>query len=434
MKNFICCKEVDIPQEIPENTYYFALYPSRAICRDSVGYININFLKKIKNLGIFPQTNELDFTTIALSVAAIDNAVSRQKSVDGWTRNIHTEIALCDPAPWNLQRDFLQKAFHFLTGDYWQFEFKAEGWAPIDRPDDASAPTVDADCVCLLSGGLDSFVGAIDLQAQHKKPLFVSQITRADAPIQRELAELLNASERHIQLGFSIKSPCGETEKSTRARSIVFFSYALLATSLIRHHHKGPIDIIVPENGFISLNIPMNSGRIGSFSTKTTHPIYLKFVQKIWDNVQIPSRLNMPYQFKTKGEMLIDCRNRALLKQGAYLTASCGKYSHYGRKHCGRCLPCLVRRAAFAKARLADRTINDYVFADLSNPDANKKTGANDFHAIAEACITVQRRGIQRFLAGELAFAPKGEKAQYSDVVSRGLKELKSYLHSWGVI
>ena len=270
MIKFICCKESNIPHEIPEDTYYFALYPSHSILRERVGYINIDFLKKIKKLGIFPHVKEFDFVTIALSVAAIDNAMSRQKSVDGWTRNIHARISLSDPDPWNLQRDSLQKAFHFLTGDYCFFDFTAGGWTPLECPNNSSVALLDADCICLLSGGLDSFIGAIDLQTQNKIPLFVSQITRADASIQRELVALLNASERHVALSFSTKTPCKETEKSTRGRSIVFFAYALLATSLIRRTPSEYVEIFVPENGFISLNIPMNSGRIGSLSTKTT--------------------------------------------------------------------------------------------------------------------------------------------------------------------
>ena len=399
-----------------------------------MGYINIGFLKSIKRLGIFPQIKEFDFVTIALSVAAIDNAMSRQKSVDGWTRNIHATIALCDPIPWNLQRDSLQKAFHFLTGDYWCFDFAEGGWAPLERSNDFPTSLLEADCICLLSGGLDSFVGAIDLQEQHKKPLFVSQITRADASMQRELATLINASARHVSLSFATKSPCKETEKSTRGRSIVFFAYALLATSLIRHNQYEDVEIFVPENGFISLNIPMNSGRMGSFSTKTTHPIYLGYIQKIWNEIQIRSILRMPYQFMTKGEMLAQCCNRTLLEQGAFLTASCGKYAHYGRRHCGRCLPCLVRRAAFSKAEMSDETRNGYVFTDLSDSNANKKTGPNDLHAIVEACIMAEQRGIPRFLAGELAFASNEEKPMYFNVVERGLCELESYLRAQGAI
>ena len=434
MIRFICCKESNIPYEIPADTYYFALYPSHSISRERVGYINIDFLKRIKKLEIFPHIQEFDFVTIALSVAAIDNAMSRQKSVDGWTRNIHATISLSDPTPWNLQCDSLQKAFHFLTGDYWCLDFISDGWAPFKRPNNISTSLVDADCICLLSGGLDSFIGAINLQEQHKKPLFVSQITRADASIQRELAMLLNASARHVALSFSSKSPCQETEKSTRGRSIVFFAYALLATSLIRNNQCEDIEIVVPENGFISLNIPMNSGRMGSFSTKTTHPIYLGFIQRIWKEVQIRSILKMPYQFMTKGKMLTRCSNKKLLEQGAFLTASCGKYAHYGRRHCGRCLPCLVRRAAFLQAKMADKTRNGYVFTALSDPKINKKTGANDLHAIVEACITAKLQGIPRFLAGELAFASSTDKTRYLDVVESGLRELELFLHSQGAI
>lgn len=48
------------------------------------------------------------------------------------------------------------------------------------------------DCICLLSGGMDSLVGAIDLHEEGRNPLFVSQIVRGDADHQREYAMRLD--------------------------------------------------------------------------------------------------------------------------------------------------------------------------------------------------------------------------------------------------
>lgn len=32
-------------------------------------------------------------------------------------------------------------------------------------------------------------------------------------------------------------------------------------------------ELLVPENGLIALNVPLDETRVGSFSTRTTHPL-----------------------------------------------------------------------------------------------------------------------------------------------------------------
>ena len=69
--------------------------------------------------------------------------------------------------------------------------------------------------------------------------------------------------------------------------------------------------------------------------------------QELLDAAALKVTVKNPYQFKTKGEMLRDCRDQAFLSKHAADTTSCGRYARNGWKHCGRCLPCLIRRAAF---------------------------------------------------------------------------------------
>src|SRR5690606_14706649 len=98
-------------------------------------------------------------------------------------------------------------------------------------------------------------------------------------------------------------------------RSIVFFAFALLASSVVPRAKGSSVEIFVPENGFISLNVPLNPGRFGSFSTKTTHPVFLRGLQAVWDAVGIPATLKMPYQFFTKGELLENCADQQVLQK-----------------------------------------------------------------------------------------------------------------------
>jgi hypothetical protein len=101
-----------------------------------------------------------DFLSIALSVLAADAAVPRSTSPDGWTREIELDIAVVSPTFWDARKPRLIDALAFLTTDRWVLRFHSGGAAPPIIKD--SRP-VDADSVVLLSGGLDSLVGTIDL-------------------------------------------------------------------------------------------------------------------------------------------------------------------------------------------------------------------------------------------------------------------------------
>lgn len=276
------------------------------------------------------------------------------------------------------------------------------------------------DCVCLLSGGMDSLVGAIDLHEEGRNPLFLSQIVRGDAEHQRGYAA--SVGENNLcQWSNSVKKH-GKTENSTRARSIIFFAYALLASCGIDYNENGRKEIFVPENGFISLNIPLDQMRIGSLSTKTTHPVYMRMLQNIWDDLDLKVDLILPYKYKTKGEVLVECKNQEMMRSLIFGSTSCGKYQRHGLRHCGECVPCLVRRAAFLKAGLKDDTENGYCVEPLKSSDSQ------DVAAAAMACIEVQNHGIERFVKSALSFCESTEKSKYLGVVSRGLEEIKILL------
>lgn len=365
-----------------------------------------------------------DFTTIALSVVAADKAVLRKNSADGWTRRIELSVHLQEPSVWNMNRNKLAFLLRFLTGDFWTLHFLPDGLTP---PKATVKKQIDADCVCLLSGGVDSLVGAIDLTAAGKKPLFVSQIVRGDRETQKKFAIELGGEKRHCQWSCTIKHP-GQSEQSTRARSIVFFAFALLAASAIPSTNDRPLDIFVPENGFISLNIPLGPGRIGSLSTKTTHPIYITGLQSIWDALGIHAKLIQPYQYKTKGELISECANQAMLMRLIGDSTSCGKYQRHNLTHCGVCVPCMVRRAAFLGAGLTDITVKGYCYEQLSH------SNSRDVSAAASTYLQYRERGIQSLTRGNLLFASTNDRAQYESVLARGLNELGQLLSSQGII
>lgn len=281
--------------------------------------------------------------------------------------------------------------------------------------------------MCLLSGGIDSLVGSIELTANGFKPLFVSHVVRGDKETQAKFASALCGSDRHLQWSFSVRHP-GEYEKSTRARSIIFFAFAALAAEALQSPNNKTVEIFVPENGFISLNVPLGPGRLGTLSTKTTHPVFINVVQSIWNAIGIQARLIHSYRFQTKGEMLRTCADSEKLASLVGTSTSCAKYQHHNLTHCGECLPCLVRRAAFLEAQLPDTTDGGYLCDKLSC------SKSKDVAAAASAYLRYQDEGIRRFVGSSVLFVSHSEREKYEDVVARGMDELGKLLSSHGVI
>src|SRR5262249_27246188 len=131
----------------------------------------------IRRQKLHPAPGAWDFLSIALSVIAADLAGHRGKSPDGWTREFELYIAVADQPFWSAHAAQLEQMLAFLTTDRWKLHFLDHGLLP--RPD--RHPVIpDNDCIVLLSGGLDSLVGAIDLASAGKRPLAVSQSVRGD--------------------------------------------------------------------------------------------------------------------------------------------------------------------------------------------------------------------------------------------------------------
>lgn len=428
MNRIFCSPHARLPVVINPRVDYFSMYSYPTPTRRGVGYVTPFLKRDIRRDGLAPSVRVWDFASIALSVAAADLSCKRANSADGWTRIIELDICLREPEPWLAQRTQLESTFRYLTGDFWKLNFLPGG---DDPPKSNKIKTYDADCVSLLSGGVDSLVGAIELTSKARKPLFVSQVVRGDKVTQKQYASELGAGNRHCQWSGTIHRP-RRSEGSTRGRSIVFFAFAAIAASAIPSSAGFPVEIFVPENGFISLNVPLNPGRMGSLSTKTTHPIYLSGIQSVWDAVGIHAKLISPYQFKTKGELLGKCSDKEMLLRLIGHSTSCGKFGRHKLTHCGRCLPCLVRRGAFLKSGLSDTTTKGYFFDHISK--YGRESGPNDIGAVATAYLRYQAQGVRRFVGGALSFVPADQRSQYEGVVARGLDELGQLLINHGVI
>ena len=105
-----------------------------------------------------------DCLVAAMVAYAADARVLRSSSFDGWTRDLHLHLAVRDPDQWTSVADSFVCLLAFLTGDHWELTLRRapEGYGELSRADEAVYPEGADGRVFLFSGGLDSFVGALD--------------------------------------------------------------------------------------------------------------------------------------------------------------------------------------------------------------------------------------------------------------------------------
>lgn len=375
-----------------------------------------------------PVPRAWDLLSIALSVVTADFAKLRNCSPDGWTREFELDIAVTDPIFWHTQADALSKALGFLTTDRWVLRFHGGGMLP---PPQREVLRPEEDCVVLLSGGLDSLVGTIDLVSDGHKPFAISQTVRGDAEKQVEFATHIGGGLNHLQLNHNAYSP-GEQESSQRARSLIFITYGVLAATALQQYHDGDdVPLFVCENGFIAINPPLTGSRLGSLSTRTAHPEFLARLQKILDAAGLRVGIENPYVQKTKGEMLRECRDQDLLAREAARSTSCGRFQRFNYHQCGRCIPCQVRRAAFlAWGNGQDST--GYVYEALGRND-DEHAGFDDVRSVAIALAAAQANGLDSWLGYSLASPMIGDRDGLRAMLERGLAELRTLHRAYDV-
>lgn len=394
------------------------------------GSIGATLKETIIRKALFPEPRAWDLLSLALSIVSADLAGHRSNSSDGWTRELEITVSVVDAQFWSINTAIVEKFLAFLTTDRWTLHF-VEGGDTLIPP---KKPIMyDEDCVVLLSGGLDSYIGAIDLVTQGHRPLAVCQTVRGDAENQKLFAENIGGGIPLLKLNHNFKSPIQESPASQRARSILFLAYSVLAATTLASYHDGhEVVLYVCENGFIAINPPLTGGRLGSLSTRTTHPIVISLMQQLLDLAGLHIRIINPYNLKTKGEMLHECLDQTLLNKYAYETTSCGRFKQYGYMHCGRCIPCLVRRAAFFAWKGIDSDLTKYRYPDLATLDANH-AGFDDVRSALIGIDECHEVGISKWIGATLSSDLIKDKEALRQTANRGLGEIEAFLDSLGV-
>ena len=398
-----------------------------------IAHIGNMVLDRVRRLGIRLNNQVMDFLTIAMAVTAADTFVLRKDTANGWCRSFSMTLPLCRPAIWQANKVHLEHILHFLSGDIWQFDFQENGQNP-PQPYSQNDRTklVDLrnkDCVCLFSGGLDSSIGAIDLLEQGHSPVLVSHSYKGDKSRQQAIIQQLNQNgyinqfsqfnaiaQPHLNNGRA-------TEITMRTRSLNFLAFAIVSAYALQEFVQEEIDVFVPENGVISINAPLTVRRVGTLSTRTTHPYFIQEIQRLFTAVNIPFTLRNPYQFKTKGQMIAECENLPLLQQIIPDTVSC---SHWKRKNqqCGICVPCLIRRASLHYAGITNDA--QYEFNDIRQILINQDR-RDDLFALISAIHQKNHRNINQWVlqSGPL---PTQQLNQFANVFRSGLDEVEQLL------
>lgn len=382
------------------------------------------FGPRLGSLGPVSQPN-IDLVRLALLVFAADRSTPRAIGSTSWSsRSFEITVPVADENAWAPVADDLGDLLGFLTGDSWAVGFRSSR-APREattKPTNRTAPTR----VVLMSGGADSALGVLESRsalAATEGHILVSHVgPTMIAPMQRNVAEAAETlvpgpwqEHRAIRLVRGRKQVDGsrfKSEPSTRSRSLLFLALGLAVASV----HDVPLWI--PENGFASLNPPLAPSRRGSLSTRTTHPAFLAGLSTILKRVGAQHEIVNPFAEQTKGEMFANsAKVFGKNKISAFLsgTHSCGLTGQraFGAPvstHCGVCFGCVVRRASFTAAGLADGTtyLSDTATGELK-------------HWLDEKSVMPDMRGFVRRGVSNADLASLSLPSDYSTATARSL-------------
>ncbi len=404
-----------------------------------------SILNELYRAGLVLSNSMDDVLNFALGLYTIDQVISRRlNGFQGWSRHMVVYLVVHDVDSWDNLKESLENYIGFLSGDKWVFNFRKYA---DDREVEVSEQRNSGEFtkVSLLSGGLDSFIGAIDLlSCGNEKPYFVSHYkTGTESSTQEKVLQGLITRygvDKFASSRFYVqpnqRNSAAQKENSSRARSLLFICLGLAVANSL----GDDIPLILPENGLISLNIPLTKTRLSSHSTRTTHPYFVDGLNQIFTKLGIFNKIINPYRFKTKGEMMVDCEDKEFLELHSQVTISCShpENSRYAGKapglNCGYCVPCIIRQSAEKKF---GKISTEYALEDVRRtpPFQKTKKGA-DYRAFKMALEKLDSMNARHSLAlqisrsGPIPYENNIILDEYISVYLRGMNEVKVFLNS----
>lgn len=330
----------------------------------------------------------LDLLEVASYVYCADQRTPRGDQYLGgmgkhWHKPMNFVIPVRQPDTWNgpdVQKA-LKDCLRFLSDHSYEFEF-VQGANDLNTPQDyldlwtgENTAGFAPDDICLFSGGLDSFSGAVeDLVANNKSLVLVGHYSASKVfSTQKSLIDTLRQRGLSRQIFYTPvrihNKNVNDTEDSKkvgeftqRTRSFIF---AALAITIAQLYKKDKITFY--ENGVVSLNLPLAQDILGARSTRTTHPKVIRGFENIFSLLLDKEIvINHPFQWMTKNQVT------ALLDKNGFAdmigqTNSCTKtrLRQSGKTHCGVCSQCIDRRFGVLASGLGAHDPQDLYECDL---------------------------------------------------------------------
>lgn len=406
----------------------------------SFQYIN-KILGDLTENEIYPTEEGFDILALATLVYLADTRISRNRHAeDSWTREIALELPVFNFEKWLSLDKLFSRMLNFLTGDRWEITFvKRENTLAENKKHKTKY-----DAVSLFSGGMDSLIGTINhLEENHSVALISHAGDGYTKDAQKSLlAEFKdkypNMTPTYFNLWLSFEKNIlldGGIETSTRSRSFLFIAFGIFVLSGM----NGVNVLQVPENGLIALNVPLDTLRVGSHSTRTTHPFYMNLWNDVLSELGLPYVVNNPYWNKTKGEMANECRNKEFLLEVIKKSTSCSspqkaRWSGLPSQHCGYCVPCLIRRAAMHRAYGFKNDTTTYSVNSIKELiDAHAKRKGEQLRSFQLSIKRVKDnpnlKNILIYKGGNLGGGTEHIQ-QLADVYYRGLLEVDSFIRA----
>lgn len=307
-----------------------------------------------------------DVVTLAAGIVMGDVAVPRGRN-GTWERSIVYHAAVRCEQEAREQALGLASLLGFLMGD--SVTIALEEWRGPEITPGRTRALPKVDCVCLLSGGIDSLAGACTLLEAGRRPLLVTHLS-GNPTVQRSQravrAHIDRVYGRRTYVGLPLhvregaRTRHGFTsevlrEVSRRSRSLFPLTAAAVAAARV-----GCAEVFIPENGILAAQLPLTRARIGSQTTRTTHPRWLSGLGALLTEwLGTPIAIRNPLIAQTKAELVRDVLLPHLGEAAVRETVSCWLA---GRRTvpCGACVPCILRRLAFETSDLApEATVED---------------------------------------------------------------------------
>jgi 7-cyano-7-deazaguanine synthase in queuosine biosynthesis len=341
-----------------------------------------------------------------------------------FTREMKLRVAVLAPNSWTSELiDRTADLLSWLTGDVWELSVTSSSVPIANVPLDIR----DTSPVSLLSGGLDSFLGAITLIDTGTTPRFVghkdtaTSVRAAQTDVWRWLRSSFAPAPSYLR--FELAQTNRRREPSSRSRSLMFLALGVAVAA-----STGSRQLFVPENGYTGINLPLRPNRGGALSTRSTHPETFRRVAEILQKLAIDVEISNPFEWMTKGESMVMVRDMVPPEgwvDTAAATISCSKlggnwFGGSPNLNCGLCVPCMVRRATFLKAEVVDRT--PYLFQEIkgSNLKDLLKARRGDISAVRYAI----ERGVDMDAIDSGTWPFDYDLDRVENLVERGLNEL----------